>query len=199
MKEREYFLDGRIAICVITIGTEKIAICGVHFWCKLNNSFNQEYNLSSLRNNVYKICDKYKNVIFIGDFNLKPWENYMYSHLGFNALPWIKDVKQKGFLMKKQNKHYYLFNPMWSFLGGVSTCGAQGSYRLEKEGELEWQFIDQIICSKEMIDKIYPNKINVVSEVLINGIATDIMTKHAVGSKLKYKYSDHYPIFCNLN
>jgi len=197
---REHYLEGRIAVCVVEKNSEKIAICGVHLWSKLYDSFNQKYYSEQTRNEIFKICDFYKKVIFIGDFNLAPWDTEMCSILGVNAIPWSSEINTNNFVLKNNTKHYYLYNPMWNYLGDEllgSNCGAKGSFRIEREGNLKWQFIDQVVCSKDLIDKVFPNKIQIIETVNLNNNPTDILVKDEVSGK--HKYSDHYPIFCNIN
>jgi len=165
----------------------------------LNDAYNQRYYSANLRNEIFKICDLNSKVLFIGDFNLTPWDIDMCSTLGINAIPWSSEIDSKNFILKDNVKHYYLYNPMWNYLGddllGVN-CGAKGSYRLENEGQLKWQFIDQVVCSKELINKVFPNRIQIIEKVLINNTLTDILEKDFND---KHKYSDHYPILCNIN
>jgi hypothetical protein len=196
IKIREYYFNGRIALCLIDNSGEEIAICGIHFWSKVEE-FNQIYNTGKLRNEIYKLCSTYKKIVFIGDFNLAPWDQIMYSELGFNAIPWSENVKLNNTLRIEDEIHYFNYNPMWNFLGDEHyglTCGAKGSYNIKKRGVLEWQFIDQIICSKEMIDKIDINNIKVIKTVTISGQTTDLRMVYILNKKEKYKYSDHYPI-----
>ncbi|MFV0332273.1 MAG: hypothetical protein ACK5KL_20980 [Dysgonomonas sp.] len=199
LTNREYYFNGRIAVCVFEKNNEKIAICGVHLYSKLNESFNQHYYSGDLRKEIFKICDLYNKVLFIGDFNLLPWDIEMCSISGLNAIPWSSEIITQNFILKNNVKHYYLYNPMWNYLGDEllgSNCGAKGSYKIEKEGSLKWQFIDQIICSKGLIDKVFPNRIKIIEKINLNNQFIDILM---MDNKGKYKYSDHYPIFCNIN
>jgi len=145
-----------------------------------------------------KDCNcKYSFVV--GDFNENPYESTLNSHRCFNAL--FPSLKTRAFTMTKFSKPYelktlcatdYFINPSWDLFSNNPEASGTFYYKNATIDCLGWHVLDQLIMSVPAYDSIYKKK----SLRVVSSITSTSFLKNGVPNK---KYSDHLPIFFNIN
>jgi hypothetical protein len=166
----------------------KIIIAFVHFISKYSaDDYDQleesKIFVSDLERNEESLNNS--NTIVLGDFNMNPFEEGMLAARALNAFPTKHEVKMKERVLRNR-KYKFFYNPMWSFFGDRNYPLGTYYYNAGKHYTLRWNIFDQVIVRPDIMDRIDPENIKIVTDV--NGINLSRSTGRP-------KVSDHFPLF----
>ena len=104
-------------------------------------------DLESVEDMALKPGEKKLSVI-IGDMNANPFDAGITGVYGLNATH-LKEVADRQFRTANGQRHSYLFNPMWRFLGAApwGTFYYDGSNPIR----YDWSILDQVLVRPEMM------------------------------------------------
>ncbi|MCH8046698.1 MAG: hypothetical protein IID44_23595 [Planctomycetes bacterium] len=160
-------------------------------WTPISQALEMSRYVSALRD-TQRECNLERSVI-VGDFNMNPFEPGMVGAVAFNA---VMDARQarKGDRTVQRRSYGYFYNPMWNLFGD-KTPGPPATlfYDGHTQDELQWHMLDQVIVSPEMIDDLNVDSIRIVDAV------GDYRLVTSGGRPWKSKFSDHLPLFFELN
>jgi len=123
-----------------------------------------------LRTEVNKDLELQHNVILLGDYNVEPHHPSMVTGL--------QTSREKELVKYRRNLFY---NPFWKFLAasqhGENSC--HGTYYLRKSGLFNnWHMIDQILISREFLNKKWNFVDELVQIIDINAGLNDPISDH---------------------
>lgn len=87
--------------------------------------------------------------IIMGDMNANPFDAGIAGVYGLNATH-IREVAQRQFRYTNGQRHLYLFNPMWRFLG-MKPWGTYYNDKLSKPIRYDWSILDQVLVRPDLI------------------------------------------------
>lgn len=167
---------------------EKILIVGVHLPSKLNGTQEQNDNALILLNKIKQSSENLlkrletDKIIYIGDFNLNPYEKPLNIELGLlttNCPHAVSEVSK----YKDQERLYY--NPSYHFIGNLDK-EVYGTYYYNHN----WSVLDQVVMSKEISNFFIKEKFEILLLKNINLLKNNRPDKNI---------SDHLPIKVEFN
>lgn len=152
-------------------------------WTEITKNFKVDYAI--LKN---------KNIIFIGDININPWDSVMYNIEIFNSTRYWQHidtvVKPKGKIEQFMPKMY---NPTWKLLvdklSPVVNFPGSFYYNSGNDDECYVHALDQVLVSKGLVERKKYDEFRYISSV--SGFS--LLNKS--GNPDETKYSDHLPLF----
>ena len=133
----------------------------------------------------------HRNTVFVGDFNMNPFDPGMTLVTGVHGLMTAQLARRSD--RKYRNRAYRRFyNPMWGLFGD-RTPGPAGTHywRSSQPHNTHWAMLDQVLVRPALIDKLATLAI------------LDHDGKHSLlaadGAPDKKYLSDHLPIFFTLD
>ncbi|MGG1552940.1 endonuclease/exonuclease/phosphatase family protein [Paenibacillus ferrarius] len=164
----------------------------VHLSSKLHNNDADEL-LEYSRTLKIDIEDIEKDVgsdrtIVVGDFNMNPFEKGMLGATGLHAFPTKFEARKHSRTIKEKNYKMF-YNPMWSFLGDLTT--PYGTYHYNASGYFQtyWHLFDQVLFRPSLLDHVDVKNVKILTEV---------KGKTLVNIKKIPSVSDHLPIFFEI-
>lgn len=128
----------------------------------------------------------HRNSVFIGDFNMNPFDPGMTLVTGLHALMTV-DLARKRDRKFRNRRFRRFYNPMWGLFGD-RTAGPSGSYywRSSVPENSFWSMHDQVLLRPVMIDRLH------VLEILSNDGTHNLVPPN--GEPRKGFLSDHLPL-----
>ena len=135
----------------------------------------------------------HERTLVIGDFNMNPFESGMISADGLHAVMDRRIAKKIKRKVQGKTRSFF-YNPMWSRLGDMSN-GPPGTYHYPNAGQacFFWNSFDQVLIRPSLLDCFSDENLKIITE--FNG--TNLLKKS--GQPNTNLYSDHLPLFINLN
>lgn len=132
---------------------------------------------------------KTNKLIFLGDFNMNPFDRVMNSPMGLNAMM-TKACVEPGHRTFQSKSYDFYYNPMWSLFGDNTDGPAGTIYDTSNQGPYGWSMLDQVIIHYSVVGLFHSVKIltEAGEESLMNGR----------GRPDTDKASDHFPILVNF-
>ena len=128
-------------------------------------------------------------LVFMGDFNMNPYDSGMYLAAEFNAMMTKECVKPKKRIFQNREYEFY-YNPMWSLFGD-NTVGPAGTvYDTSNVGPYGWSMLDQVVLNHSVTD--------IFEEVKILTHAGTNSLMNSRGHSDSKHASDHFPIQLTL-
>ncbi len=177
----------------LQIQEEEYRIILLHLPSKMNLSDrDQLYFNIRLREKVFSSENSYSKVILFGDFNMNPFEEGMVSSEGWHAIFYDEQVKKIKRIVY-EDERYFLYNPTW-YLYVSNPQKISGSYYYSKSSTVSyyWYMFDQVLISPDLIDKFDMDKF----EILVSTEKRELCKN---GKPYKNEYSDHLPIYFEIN
>ena len=179
--------------CTTKAGTE-ILIAGVHLPSKLwSGQADQHHAAKLLRLAIEQaeVNSGHRKTVIIGDLNMNPFD------LGMVAADGLHGVMDRSTALREQRIYqgveYRLFyNPMWSFLGDLSS-GPTGTYYRSDASLVShfWHTVDQMLIRPALIPHFPENGITVLTTAGAKSLLRN--------GKIDKVISDHLPILVTLN
>jgi hypothetical protein len=133
----------------------------------------------------------HRNTIFVGDFNMNPYDPGMTLVTGMHGLMTVRLAHMAD--RRYRNRRYRRFyNPMWGLFGD-RTRGPAGTYfwRSRQPQNTHWAMLDQVLLRPVLIDKLSS------LEILDNDGQHTLLASD--GAPDKRHLSDHLPILFQLD
>lgn len=129
-----------------------------------------------------------KNILYIGDFNMNPFETPMLSASEFHAVSSREIASGRQRILDGQS-YEYLYNPMWNLLGDAVL--PEGTYFYKAPGYIAnyWNIFDQFLVSASLVKDVDINSIEIITRT------SQINLANRNG---KPCISDHFPLFFEL-
>jgi hypothetical protein len=149
-------------------------------------------NLSNTINEVEKKTRSEKTVL-IGDLNMNPFENGVMAANGLNA------IQDKEYVIKNRNRvvnerrYGFFYNPMWQFFGDYNHPFGTYYKRVAEPVSVEWNIFDQVLLKPDLLSYFAKDSVKIISKIGMYNIF------NFQNRPYKSYYSDHFPIFLNLN
>lgn len=134
----------------------------------------------------------HNRTIFIGDFNMNPYEAGMVSSIGLHGMKDLTIVANQSRVV--QGQHYnYCYNPMWNFLGDKSEL--PGTYFMQKaiHNNVMWNTFDQVLIRHSLVKYLPTNCVELVTKIG----STKLIDQRT--NRINTEYSDHLPIILTIN
>lgn len=177
----------------LQIQEEEYRIILLHLPSKINLNNNEQlmFNIK-MKNKIFSSESSYSKVIIFGDFNMNPFEEGMVSSEGWHAIFYDKQVKK---IKRKvyEDERYFLYNPTW-YLYASSPEKISGSYYYSQSGMVSyyWYMFDQVLISPDLMEKFDMSKFEIL-------VSTEKHKFCKNGKPYQEKYSDHLPIYFEIN
>jgi len=130
------------------------------------------------------------NTLIIGDFNIDPYDRAFIAANTLHAIPYLEEAKRE-YRIVNNNEYRMFYNPTWKFFSKRNIPYASYYYNNSDIVNYYWYMYDQIIIRPHLINAFIDESLSIVSETnnhrLIKNNTPD-----------KIKYSDHLPLFCEL-
>lgn len=164
----------------------------VHLSSKLYNGDESEQLHYSMHlrmdiENIEKDVKSEKTIV-VGDFNMNPFESGMLSATGLHAFP-TKFEASKNSRTVKEIKYKMFYNPMWSFLGDLTTPFGTYHYNAGKFLQTYWHLFDQVLIRPALLNYVDVKNVEIL---------TVIKETKLVNSRKTPSVSDHLPIFFEI-
>jgi len=173
----------------------EIIIVIVHIPSKIHRDIDQKYIAIDLIKTINSIEDDrgHMNTMIIGDFNMDPHEESIVHCMGFHAIMdqnRVKSITRKVYGSDK----YFFYNPMWNIMGD-STNGPPGSYYYNRGGYVNyyWHMFDQVLLRPSLTEYFDIHNLKILTKAGNNSL----ISRNGIINK--QQYSDHLPLFLNLN
>ena len=131
-----------------------------------------------------------EKMIFLGDFNLNPYDSAMNAATGLNAMM-TRSCASRGTRTLSYTNYDLYYNPMWSLFGDNTKGPAGTVYDTSNQGPYGWSMLDQVILHHSLIPFFQD------VEILTSAEQCSLMDKN--GHPDVDSFSDHFPIlitFC---
>lgn len=178
-------------------GKIEILLTAIHFIDKGNHSDESQNEQSSIIINEIKEVERnqdLKSNIFVGDFNMNPFESGLIKANGFHATM-SKSIAKSECRIIQDKEYEYLYNPMWSLYGDLynEPIGTY-HYRHAELINYQWNIFDQVLLSPSLVDRFEKDRL----KILTNDGESDLVNNNGIpkGGEL---YSDHLPIIFSIN
>lgn len=159
---------------------EQMLIVGLHLPSKLNGAEEQNDNSLILLNRIKQSSEnllerlKSEKIIYIGDFNLNPYEKPLNMELGLLTTNCPHAVAEVSKYKQKERLYY---NPSYHFIGNLNK-NVYGTYYYKHR----WSVLDQIVMSKEVSDFFIKEKFEILllkdTKLLKNNIPDRVISDH---------------------
>jgi endonuclease/exonuclease/phosphatase (EEP) superfamily protein YafD len=189
----EIHCDSRTSVRILQIGQHKTLLILVHGVDVRN--YDPETRQSRIQRLATQIRflqedKKITKSIFLGDFNMNPFEKGMNLPDGLNAMM-TKECTKRGYRISDDNVYDFYYNPMWSLFGD-NTGGPAGTiYNTSNQGIYGWSMFDQVIIHHSVVD-LFDNV-----KILTEAGTESLMNKQ--GRPDAINASDHFPILVNFS
>jgi len=129
----------------------------------------------------------------LGDFNSDPFDPALTNSDTLNATMCSR-VASKGSRRVASEDHKFLYNPMWSLMGDVSS-GPPGTmhYNNATSSSNYWYLFDQVLLRPSLINCFDKSKLTIVEQV------HGLQLAGANGGPDSSMASDHFPVIFELN
>ncbi len=134
----------------------------------------------------------HSRTVFVGDFNMNPFEDGVVSANGFNAVMTRRIAERKSRIV--QNREYpFFYNPMWSIFGDGSP-GPPGTYyyNSSQHKNFFWNMFDQVLIRPDLLSCFRNEELKIIDS---DGNIS-FMTSHGIPDDCVA--SDHLPILFKL-
>lgn len=182
----------RTSVRKLTLGSDKILLVLVHgvdirnYDNEARQSFAQ--SLATEANFVRK--DKQiEKLMFLGDFNMNPFDRGMNLAAGLNAMM-TRSCAEKGTRRHIEQDYDFYYNPMWSLFGDNTPGPAGTVYDTSAQGPYGWSMLDQVIMHHTLIP--YFDSV----EILTTAGKKSLKNKN--GHPDSNNASDHFPIIVHF-
>lgn len=204
LKHKTTLFRNRVTVMELLIDHKNpILLFCVHLKSKVNND-NKTQLLTNIlgSSEIHKLHEaNNKSSIIIGDFNHNPFETIMMSVDGFNSIPnktLIEHLQHRSLYYKPKD---LFFNPMWRFLG-QEKCNGTFFYKEKfhkNSDDLHWNVLDQVIISKDIMDSMDSNQVNIITEYKNSSTQKVVYFANEIFYPVHKTYinpetSDHLPI-----
>ncbi len=182
----------RTSVRKINIGQHRVLLALVHGVDMRNYDVEaRQSSAQSLISSMEFIKEQQKTnkLIFLGDFNMNPYERAMNLAAGLNAMM-TKSCVTKGSRRHMDRDYDFYYNPMWSLFGDNTDGPAGTVYDTSNQGPYGWSMLDQVLINHSIVDLFQSVKI------LTEAGTQSLMDKK--GRPNSITASDHFPILVNL-
>jgi hypothetical protein len=191
--------DGNPRYCIKLIKfdhNDELILVTIHLPSKLQYSPEDQECISNEITREILLTEEnlcHKKTIIIGDFNMNPFEPGMICGNAFNSVMTKKiALKEKRIINDKE--YYYFYNPMWNYFGDLRN-DVPGTFHYHGSTYYEyfWNIFDQVLFRPSLLHMIDSDSIKILNKIgpfdlcNLNGIPD------------KKTYSDHLPLFININ
>ncbi len=187
--------DKYFVIQELNIGNTSVWIVALHLRSKLYQTENSQYQFATeIKRKIESRIGYRENVVFVGDFNLNPFEVPMVAAGGFHAIA-DREIATSKTPIIAETKYPMLYNPMWNFFGDANGHPAKGTYFYKNAQHVNyyWNIFDQVLLGKKFAKSFDSNKIQIVTSCENHSF---LNSKGFIDSK---NYSDHLPLKFSLN
>lgn len=183
----------RTSVRKLHIGRHRTLLALVHGVDMRNyNSATQQSFAQSLADDMRFVQEQQgtKRMIFLGDFNMNPYDDGMNLAAGLNAMM-TKTCVAPGY-RRHLNKHYeFYYNPMWSLFGDNTDGPAGTIYDTSSQGPYGWSMLDQVVIHHSIVELFHGVKI--LTE------AGTVSLRNDKGHPDSNNASDHFPILVTFD
>lgn len=173
----------------------KILLIATHALDKRNHDDrSQSMNMTILRSfieesEILSNCDK---TIFVGDFNMNPFEDGIISAAGLHAVL-AKSVAKDVSRVVDGNEYKMFYNPMWKLMGNEGEV-APGTYYYNsaKHYSFFWHTFDQVIIRPKLIENFVDDELRIITQIGVFNLLTSSKRPN------KATASDHLPIVFSI-
>jgi len=133
----------------------------------------------------------HQKTIFVGDFNMNPFEESMIAANGLNAVMHRKIAMRVTRTLSRKDYSFF-YNPMWNRLGDMNKSEIAGTYYYNKPSQVNyyWHMFDQVLIRPNLISNFDISSL----EILVNDGNTSFLKNGTIDTKI----SDHLPIKFSL-
>ena len=128
--------------------------------------------------------------VWIGDFNVNPYEHVMNSAIGFNAMMTRQCAKRGGRTFLDKSYDFY-YNPMWCFFGDSTESPSGTYYHTRTDGTYGWNMLDQVLVHHSLLP-FFRN-----ARILTKAGDRDLVDRQ--GRPTRRIASDHLPILATFD
>lgn len=172
--------------------SEKQIIVFLHLPSKLydEDGTRKRRIIHNIKEDVYKYREKRKinKVVYVGDFNLNPFEDSMLTAEEFQAVS-SRRIAGKRSRELDDMTYEFLYNPMWNLFGDKVLPSGTYYYSSARDRADFWNMFDQFLVSPELIDEVDIEKVEIV---------TDIGNVKLYKRSMIPDISDHFPIYFEI-
>ncbi len=103
------------------------------------------------------------NTVFVGDFNMNPFEEGVIGAFGFHAVM-SRTIAKKQKRTVKRIKYPFFYNPMWNLFGD-KTGGPLGTYYRWGSNPIEyfWHIFDQVLIRPDLLERFHDGDLEIVT------------------------------------
>lgn len=128
-------------------------------------------------------------LIFLGDFNMNPYDSGMNLASGLNAMM-TKECVKRGYRTYGGEQYDLYYNPMWGLFGDNTKGPAGTVYDTSSQGPYGWSMFDQVIIHHSAVELF--EDVEILDRIGTTSLAN--RKGHPDSSNL----SDHFPILVKL-
>ena len=186
--------DNRYQLAKITTPTYNLLVAMIHGKDIRNNPrlADRQHLIRQFKNDIieHEQQQNCQHTIAIGDFNISPFEEPMFATEGMHALPFADSfAKSTTKIGDAEYKKFY--NPTWKLFANKNPPFTTYYYKSDGgTSALYWYAIDQVIISPSLMDA-FGNSLKIISKTANHSL----LKKGKPNEKI---YSDHLPLFCQL-
>jgi exonuclease III len=182
----------RTSVRKLNIGQHRVLLALVHGVDIRNYNIETRQSLVQAFAGDMKIIQEQQQtnkLIFLGDFNMNPYDPGMHQAAGLNAMM-TRTCVAKGSRTFGGKVYDFYYNPMWSLFGDNTDGPAGTIYDTSSQGMYGWSMLDQVL--------IHHSIVNLFDDVKILTEAGPQSLMNEKGRPNSNIVSDHFPILVNF-